>query len=214
MNDRFRDRTDAGQALATALFDYRDEHALLVLALPRGGVPVAWEVAQALNAELDVLVVRKLGVPWQPEVAMGAIAGNGVRILHDDMIEALGISAERIETVASDEQRELERREAVYRGARPPLRIEARPIIVVDDGLATGATMKAAVKALRQQQPSRIVVAVPVAPPDTAADLRALADAVICLKEPAGFAAVGQWYERFDQTSDEEVRQLLGTASA
>lgn len=211
MNDRFHDRRDAGQALAEALDDYRGTSDTLVLALPRGGVPVAWEIAQALDAELDILVVRKLGVPWQPEVAMGAIAGNGVRVLHEDMIRALHIPEDDIETIARSETRELERRETAYRGDRPPLRIEGRHIILVDDGLATGATMKAAVQALRQQQPAHIVVAVPVAPPDTANDIAALADEVICLLKPANFAAVGQWYERFDQTSDEEVRSLLGT---
>ncbi|EPC04623.1 hypothetical protein L861_04700 [Litchfieldella anticariensis FP35 = DSM 16096] len=214
MSNSFRDRKDAGQALAEALSHYRETPDLLVLGLPRGGVPVAWEVAQALDAELDVLVVRKLGVPWQPEVAMGAIAGNGVRVMHDDMVRSLNISPDDIEAIARDETTELERRETTYRGHRPPLRIEGRTVIVVDDGLATGATMQAAVKALRAQSPERIVVAVPVSPPDTAEDMEQLADEVVCLMRPPGFGAVGQWYQRFDQTSDEEVQALLGTSKS
>ncbi|GGX77298.1 hypothetical protein GCM10007160_00610 [Litchfieldella qijiaojingensis] len=214
MNTRFRDRHDAGQALAEALSHYRQTPDLLVLALPRGGVPVAWEVAQALDAELDVLVVRKIGVPWQPEVAMGAIAGNGVRVMHDDMIRSLRIPQDEIDAIVRDETMELERRETTYRGHRPPLRIKNRTVIVVDDGLATGATMQAAVKALRAQSPARIVVAVPVSPPDTADDMARVADDVVCLMQPPGFAAVGQWYQRFDQTSDEEVQELLGLSAS
>ncbi|MFC3285092.1 phosphoribosyltransferase [Litchfieldella rifensis] len=208
----FKDRHDAGKRLAEALSSYRQTPDLLVLALPRGGVPVAWEVAQALDAELDVLVVRKLGVPWQPELAMGAIAGNGVRVLHDDMVSSLRIPEDEIEDIVRDETTELKRREASYRGDRPKPRIQDRTVIVVDDGLATGATMQAAVQALREQSPARITVAVPVSPPDSADDMKRYADEVVCLMQPPGFGSVGQWYQHFGQTSDDEVKELLGTA--
>lgn len=208
----FKDRHEAGKRLAEALSSYRQTSDLLVLALPRGGVPVAWEVAQALDAELDVLVVRKLGVPWQPELAMGAIAGNGVRVLHEDMVRSLHIAEEEIEDIVRRETEELKRREVAYRGDRPKPTIQDRTVIVVDDGLATGATMQAAVQALREQSPARIAVAVPVAPPDTADSMTRYADEVVCLMQPAGFGSVGQWYQHFGQTSDDEVKELLGTA--
>ncbi|WP_236645425.1 phosphoribosyltransferase [Aidingimonas lacisalsi] len=205
----FEDRRDAGRQLADALDDYRSIPDILVLGLPRGGVPVAWEIAQALNAELDTLVVRKLGVPWQPEVAMGAIAGNGICVLHHDLVERLTIDKHEVDDIVAQENRELQRREATYRGQRPPLRVAGRTVIVVDDGLATGATMQAALEALRAQSPARLIVAVPVAPPDTIANLSPLADDLVCLSQPDHFGAVGQWYRHFDQTSDDEVIHLL-----
>ncbi|MGB8711666.1 MAG: phosphoribosyltransferase [Onishia taeanensis] len=207
----FRDRQDAGWQLATALRDYRQP---LVLGLPRGGVPVAFEVAQALGGELDVLVVRKLGVPWQPELAMGAIASNGICILNHALIARLGVSQERLNAIIADETRELKRRELAYRGHRPLPRITGRSVIVVDDGLATGATMQAAVEALREDAPGELVVAVPVAAADSLAEIATLADRVVCLHAPHAFMSVGQWYQTFGQTSDEEVIALLARASS
>jgi len=208
----FPDRDAAGRALAKALEAYRDRDDVLVLALPRGGVPVAAEVAAALGAELDLLIVRKLGAPDQPELAMGAIASGGVRVLNRDVIASRGIQEHAIEEVARREQQELERREHAYRGARPRPAIEGRCVILVDDGIATGATMRAGILALRRQKPAKIVVAVPVAPPDTVARLRSVADDVVCLATPDVFLAIGQWYIDFPQLSDETVRQALAEA--
>lgn len=208
----FADRTEAGQRLAKALSAYAGRQDLLVLALPRGGVPVAWEVAQALGAELDLMIVRKLGVPWQPELALGAIASGGARVLNQDVVSTLGLSEQAIEEIARKEAQELARRERAYRGERPFPEVYGRTVILVDDGLATGATMRAAVAALKQLQPTAIVVAVPVAPPDTVAKLREEVDEVVCLATPENFYAVGQWYVDFSQISDEEVRKLLAKA--
>jgi len=207
-------RTEAGRALGAALASYRQRGDLLVLALPRGGVPVACEIARALDAPLDILVVRKLGTPGQEELAMGAIASGGLRVLNHDVIRARDIGEWVIENAVAREQRELERRESAYRGDRPRPPVEGKCVIVVDDGLATGATMRAAVAALRLQKPARIVVAVPVAPAETVRMLQAEADEVVCLKTPEEFWAIGQWYVDFPQVSDEEVRGLLAAAWA
>jgi putative phosphoribosyl transferase len=206
---RFRDRREAGRLLAAQLSAYASRPDVLVLALPRGGVPVAAEVARALGAPLDVFVVRKLGVPGHEEFALGAIATGGVRVLNDDVVRALRIPDRVIDAVAAKEQEELARRERLYRGDRPPLDVRGRTVILVDDGLATGATMHAAIKALRQQQPARIVVAVPTASPETCDELKREVDEVICATTPDPFYAVGLWYEDFSQTTDEEVRELL-----
>lgn len=209
-----RDRTRAGRALAEALRSCRDRKDLLVLALPRGGVPVAFEVAAALGAELDVMIVRKLGVPGQSELAMGAIASGGIRVLNPDIIAALGIAERAIEAVADVETRELERRERAYRGDRARPAVAGKCVILVDDGVATGATMRAAISALRGQHPAGIVVAVPVAPPDTVAALRREADEVVCLATPEPFLAIGRWYLEFPQLTDEEVRERLAVSWA
>src|SRR5256885_11959564 len=198
----FRDRTDAGRKLAARLKHYADRKDLLVLALPRGGVPVAYEVAKELNAPLDVFLVRKLGVPGHEELAMGAIASGGVRVINDELVRALRIPDYMIEAIVVKEQQELARRARLYRGNRPPPDVRGRTVILVDDGLATGATMHAAVKALRQQQPGRIVVAVPTASPEICEELRAEVDEVICAITPDPFYAVGLWYEEFSQTTD------------
>ena len=205
----FKDRRDAGRALAKALEAWRGRPDVLVLALPRGGVPVAWEVAQALGAPLDVLVVRKLGFPGQEEYAMGAIAAGGVRVM-GDADAGWPVSARELEAVVAREQAELARREQRYRGGRPPLDLAGRVLILVDDGLATGATMSAAVQAARAGQPKRIIVAVPVASTEAVQSVGALADEVMCLFTPEHFRAVGLWYQDFTQTSDEEVDRLLG----
>ena len=206
----FKDRTHAGRVLAEKLKHYRDNPDVVVLALPRGGVPVAFEVAQTLRAPLDVFIVRKLGVPGHEEYAMGAIATGGVRVLNPDLAGMIPSSV--VDAVAAREQQELERRERLYRGDRPPVPIEGRIVILVDDGLATGSTMRAAVAAIRKQNPQRIVVAVPVAAPETCDEFRAEVDEVICASTPEPFRAVGLWYENFDQTSDEEVHALLDAA--
>lgn len=211
MDDLFRDRRYAGVELAAHLTRYANRDDVVVLALPRGGVPVAWEVAAALHAPLDVLVVRKLGTPGHSELAMGAIASGGVCVLNDDVVDAYRIPAEAIDAVAQTERIELERRERAYRHDRPPLDVRHRTVILVDDGLATGSTMKAAVRALRLQHPAAIVVAVPVSAPETCGEVRAIADDVVCLRTPPGFMAVGQWYRDFPQTTDEEVRMLMGS---
>jgi erythromycin esterase-like protein/predicted phosphoribosyltransferase len=211
---RFRDRRDAGQHLAERLTAYAGRHDVIVLGLPRGGVPVAFEVAQELDAPLDVFLVRKLGVPAHPELAMGAIAAGGVRVLSEDLISELGIPRALVEQVAVRERLELERRDRMYRGTRPFPTLRDRIVIVIDDGLATGSTMEAAVAALRAHHPARIVVAAPVAASETCARLRPLADEVVCAQTPEPFNAVGLWYERFDQTSDEEVIDLLKRATS
>jgi predicted phosphoribosyltransferase len=210
----FRDRTDAGQRLAAKLAAYADRPDVLVLALPRGGVPVGFEVARALHVPLDVFLVRKLGLPQQPELAMGAIASGGIRVLNDDVVRRLRIPDEVIDAVAEEELQELERRERRYRGSRPAPDIRGKAIILVDDGLATGSTMRAAVAALREQQPARIVVAVPVGAAETCAAMRDDADEVICARTPEPFYAVGLWYQNFAQTTDAEVRGLLAGANS
>ncbi|MBO9651959.1 MAG: phosphoribosyltransferase [Variovorax sp.] len=208
---KFKDRRDAGRRLATALEAWRGRPDVLVLALPRGGVPVAWEVARALGARLDVLVVRKLGFPGQEEFAMGAIASGGIRVMSDTE-GAWPVSERQLEAIVAREQAELERRERRYRSGRPPLELGGRVLVLVDDGLATGATMSAAVKAARSAGPNRIVVAVPVASVEAVQSLGALADEVVCPCTPEHFRAVGMWYEDFAQTSDEEVDLLLSRA--
>jgi putative phosphoribosyl transferase len=208
----FKNRIEAGRLLAEELKSYANRTDVLVLALPRGGLPVAFEVAQALGAPLDLMLVRKLGVPRQEELAMGAIAAGGTKVLNQDLVKSLNISDAALEAVISKEKRELERREHTYRGDRPVPEVGNRCVILIDDGLATGATMKAAVLALRQQQPAQIIIGVPVAPPDTAEELRKEADEIICLATPEPFYAIGTWYVDFSQTSDEEVRTLLARA--
>jgi predicted phosphoribosyltransferase len=212
MARRFENRREAGQALAAELQKYADREALLVLALPRGGVPVAFEVAEALDAPLDVFLVRKLGVPGHEELAMGAIATGGVRVLNEDVIRHLGVRDDQIERVAERERQELRRREEAYRGGRGELSIAERTVILIDDGLATGATMRAAVQALRQQAPAEVVVAVPTASPDTCKDFETEVDEIICLTTPRPFFGVGGSYVDFSQTTDQEVRDLLARA--
>src|SRR5215210_2061503 len=214
MPDRlFRDRRDAGRALAGLLSHYRDRPDVEVLALPRGGVPVAYEVASALGAPLDVFVVRKLGVPGREEVAMGAIASGGLVVLNDDVVRGLRIPPEVLQRVVEQEGRELIRREQAYRGDRPMIHVEVETVIIVDDGLATGASMRAAILALRRMKPARIVVAVPAAPDSSCQELAALVDEVVCATTPSPFLAVGESYWDFSQTTDEEVRDLLRAAS-
>ena len=209
---RFKNRSEAGRFLAEQLSAYANRPDTLVLALPRGGVPVAYEVAKALGAPLDVFQVRKLGLPGHEELAMGAIATGGVRVRNPEVVEYLRIPDEVIDEVTARERRELERRERLYREGRPALSPRGRVVILVDDGLATGSTMRAAILALRQQQPASIVVAVPVAAKQTCEELRAVADEVVCAVTPDPFYAVGLWYEDFSQTTDEEVRELLARA--
>jgi predicted phosphoribosyltransferase len=211
---RYRDRTDAGQRLATDLVDYAHRPDVVVLALPRGGVPVGFEVAQVLGVPLDVFVVRKLGLPGYPEFAMGAIASGGVRVLDPEVVRRFGVSAEELAAVTAIEQRELERRERRYRENRPFPDVRDRTVILVDDGLATGATMAAATKALRAEGPSKVVVAVPVSAPDTCDAFRQLADDIVCSETPDPFHAVGLWYDDFTQTSDDEVHDLLARAAS
>src|SRR5689334_3412105 len=199
MATRYRNRSEAGQTLATYLGAYRGRQDLLVLALPRGGVPVGYEVARALRAPLDVFLVRKLGVPGREELAMGALASGGVRVLNEEVVRMLGIADAVIDAVATEEWRELLRRERTYRGNRPAPQVRGRTVILVDDGLATGSTMRAAVAALRQQRPGRLVVAVPVGAAETCAELRHEADEVVCAQTPEPFHAVGIWYGDFSQ---------------
>ena len=213
MKKPFKDRIDAGHFLAEKLESYTGRPDLLVLALPRGGVPVAYEVARALQAPLDIFLVRKLGVPGHQELAMGAIASGGVRELNRDVIEYLRIPGEAIDAVTAQEQGELARRERAYRGSRPAVEARDRTVVLVDDGLATGSTMRAAVAALRQQQPARIIVAVPIAAQQTCDALGAKVDEIVCALTPEPFHAVGLWYEDFSQTTDEEVRELLARAA-
>jgi putative phosphoribosyl transferase len=209
----FKNRSEAGQFLAEKLAEYADLPDVVVLALPRGGVPVAYEVAQKLHAPLDVFVVRKLGVPGHEELAMGAIATGGVCVLNQDVLSYIRIPDAVIDEVAAGELRELQRRERLYRGTRPPLDARGRTVIIVDDGLATGSTMRAAVKALRQQQPKKIVVAVPVGARQTCDSFKTEVDTVaVCAITPEPFNAVGLWYQDFSQTTDEEVRDLLWRA--
>jgi predicted phosphoribosyltransferase len=210
----FRDRRDAGRKLAAQLAAYAGRPDVLVLALPRGGVPVAYEVAQALRAHMDVFLVRKLGLPGHEEFAMGAVATGGVRVLNPDIVENLYVPGSVIDTVTQREQRELDRRERAYRGVRPPPDVRGTIVILVDDGLATGSTMRAATAAVKQQQPARVVVAVPVASQATCDELRREADEVVCLVTPEPFYAVGLWYDDFSQTTDDEVRALLAAAAA
>jgi predicted phosphoribosyltransferase len=211
---RFLDRIDAGQQLAASLKRYSGRDDVTVLALPRGGVPVAAEVARALGAPLDVFLVRKLGVPGHEELAMGAIATGGVQVLNAEIIEQLGISDQAVERVARAEEAELRRRERAYRGHAAAPDVRGRTVIVVDDGIATGSTMRAAVEALRDAAPARIVVATPTAAADTVKMLASVADEVVAVIAPEEFSAVGQWYRNFGQTTDEEVIALLREAGA
>jgi putative phosphoribosyl transferase len=212
--ERFRDRRHAGRVLAGELQEYGDRSNVIVLGLPRGGIPVAYEVAAALHAPLDVFVVRKLGVPRRSELAMGAIASGGVRVLNEDVVASLGIDTDVIDRATETETRELDRRESLYRGARPPLELSGKVVILVDDGLATGSTMRAAIEAARLLQPAQLVVAVPVAAPSTCRSLRSLTDRVVCAVTPKNLYAVGQWYEDFTQTSDDDITDLLGINNA
>jgi putative phosphoribosyl transferase len=211
---RFRDRRDAGHRLAARLAAYVGRPDVIVLALPRGGVPVAFEVAQALGAPLDVFLVRKLGMPGHEEFAIGAIASGGVTVLNEETLRDYGVSHAQVEAVVETEQRELERRERRYRGDRPFPNLTGRTVILIDDGLATGSTMRAAVAALRQERPAQVIVAVPTAPPETCEELGAIVDEMVCLITPEPFYAVGLWFEDFSQTTDEEVRDLLERAAA
>jgi putative phosphoribosyl transferase len=214
MTTPYRDRADAGRRLAGELEEYAGRSDVVVLALPRGGVPVAFEVAEAIDAPLDLMIVRKLGLPGQEELAMGAIATGDVRVMNEPLVERLGLSGDVIEQVVERERRELHRRQKEYRGDRPPPQVKDKCVILIDDGLATGATMLAAAQAIRQLQPREIVVAVPVAPPDTCQQLEQHVDRVVCAETPWMFRGVGQWYDDFSQTSDREVRQLLDRAWA
>lgn len=209
----FKDRYDAGQALAERLKQYTRRTDVIVLALPRGGVPVGYAVVEDLGVPLDFILVRKLGVPGHEELAMGAIASNGVRVLNEQVVQALKIPPAIIEQVTVEEQRELERRERAYRGDRPPLDVHDKTVILTDDGLATGSTMHAAVQALREKNPARIVVAVPTAPPDVCEEFRRKVDEMICAITPEPFYGVGLWYNNFEQISDAEVRDLLQRAA-
>ena len=208
----FRDRTDAGQFLSTKLMAYANREDVLVLALPRGGVPVAFEVAKAINAPLDVFLVRKLGVPGNKELAMGAIATGDVLVLNEEVIKALDVPRVEIDLVTAKEKQELERRERIYRGDYPPPDVQGYTVILIDDGLATGSTMRAAVVALRKQTPGRIVIAVPIAAESTCNEFRSEVDEVICAVTPQPFLSVGTWYENFLQITDDDVREILKRA--
>lgn len=213
MLTRFRDRSHAGRILGDALARTIEGEDVLVLGLPRGGIPVASEVAHRLKAQLDVFLVRKLGMPGHEELAMGAIATGGVRVVNEEVVHGLGVPQDVVDAVAQTEAIELKRREEAYRGRRPVPRIEGRTVVLVDDGFATGSTMRAAARALRRMNPSRLVLAAPVGAPDTCDSLRAEADDVVCLVAPEGFRAVGLWYEDFEQTTDDEVRALLAAGT-
>jgi putative phosphoribosyl transferase len=213
MRIRFRNRREAGQIVAKELTDYANQPDVLVLALPRGGVPVGFEVAQAIGAPLDVFVVRKLGVPGHEELAMGAIASGGVRVLNSSVIESFGISEKELNAAAEEEGRELDRRERDYRKGRPSPEVRGRTVILVDDGIATGSTVRAAIGALRKLGAGKIVVATPTIARATADEMSAEVDELVAVTTPSDFAAVGQWYEDFSQTGDEEVRQLLEKSS-
>lgn len=210
----FADRFEAGRLLAAPLGEYAGDCGAIVLALPRGGVPVGFEIATALRLPLDILVVRKLGVPGQPELALGAIASGGLRVLNQDVVEAFRLSPESIERIAAKEEVELERREREYRGLRPALDPQGRIVIVADDGLATGSSMRAAAQALRLRRPAKIIAALPVGSPEACAALSLDVDSLVCLNCPERFQAVGQWYERFDQIADSDVQQLLRRSAA
>lgn len=205
----FRNRTEAGQVLAKLALPYRDRADVLVLGIPRGGVPVAYEVAAELHAPLDIFIVRKLGVPWQEELAFGAIASGGIRILDSKIVDAVGISSEEIEQITEKERKELERRERIYRSGRGPLAVEGKTVILVDDGIATGSSMRAAIRALRKMNPTRLVVAVPVASASTYRHLKTEVDNLICAHVPDSFYAIGEFYEDFSQVSDQAVTDLL-----
>lgn len=206
---RFQNRTEAGQLLAKRLTAFANGQDVLVLGLPRGGVPVAYEVAKALNVPLDICLVRKLGVPGHEELAMGAIASGGIRVLNDDVVASLGIKPETIEAVTEQELQELQRRDRNYRGDQPLPKISERTIILIDDGIATGSTMLAAITTLQKQQPKQIIVAIPVAEPEVCEQFQTLVDDVVCLTMPKPLCAIGLWYEDFSQTSDAQVRELL-----
>lgn len=211
----FRDRLDAGRRLAAALRRYADDPAVIVLALPRGGVPVGYEVARALGAPLDVFLVRKLGVPGREELAMGAIASGGVRVVNREVVREYGLTDADLDVVAAEEAEELHRREGAYRDGRPAPDLRGRTVVLVDDGLATGSTMRAAVAAVRRLGPAKVVVAVPVGAAETCREFRGIADDVVCLQSPEPFFAVGGWYHDFSQTTDEEVRdRLAGSAGS
>jgi len=210
----FQDRFDAGRFLASKLRRFANRSDTVVLALPRGGVPVGFEVAKELNLPLDVFVVRKLGVPGYEELAMGAIASDGICVLDEDLVRTAGIPREVIDAAAAEEERELERRERDYCQGRPPVDVRGRTVILVDDGLATGFSMRAAVLALRRKRPAQIVVAVPVGAPATCAELESEVDQIVCAVTPKAFRSVGQWYRDFSQTSDEDVRDLLRRAAS
>jgi putative phosphoribosyl transferase len=212
--EAFTDRRHAGRVLASRLTKYAGRDDVIVLALPRGGVPVAYEVASALNAPMDVFLVRKLGTPGHRELAMGAIASGGVRVVNEDVVRWYGISEAAIDRIAREEQEELERRERAYRDDRPAPDLADKIVVLIDDGLATGSTMRAAAKAVRARRPARVVIAVPVGAPQTCAELAASADEVICARMPEPFSAVGQWYLNFEQTDDAEVRELLQKSTA
>lgn len=209
MKQRFHDRTEAGKLLAAQLGEYADRSDVWVLGLPRGGVPVAYEIAQALSLPLDICLVRKLGVPGQPELAMGAIAPGNVIVLNHEILKSIGISRPALQQVVEDEKQELERRDRAYRANRPEPDVQGKTVILVDDGIATGSTLRAAIATLRPQNPQAIVVAVPVAPVSACESLRAIVDKIICLGTPEPLNSIGVWYVDFSQTSDQEVRHLL-----
>jgi putative phosphoribosyl transferase len=209
----FTNRTQAGQQLAGQLNKYANRHDVIVLGVPRGGVPVAFEVATALGAPLDVFVLRKLGVPGHEELGFGAIGSGGVRVLDPELIQVLGLSPLDIELVTAAEKQELKRRECAYRGGRPPLDVTGWTVILVDDGIATGSSIRAAIRALRQMSPARLVVATPVAPASTCNRLRPEVDELVCVETPEPFYGVGQFYDDFSQVSDEEVKRLLDSAA-